>query len=275
MRVPSFPFPRTVMQSLAWGVVLLLIVVAIPALLFPPPAGLPAPAGSQLLPGYPPLSSPFVPVFTDPGQKLAAVSDPAFSEQLYAEAVTYEPLLATPGTRVHMGYWSGPKNHGSLVVLLDTINSLPVSADGTGDKAIWDEGVTSSYQYPSYMTMQNERWYERAFPVNGSVLIMGREYTDPHPVTIGQTDEIWGRYSQRYAMMAVPLKKATANPVNVWCFVEGAKKNRIFFTYEYPVLQELESQGIVTVRFAKSRAADWQNPSDWTLGTANITLPAA
>lgn len=275
MREPLSLFPRTVMQSLAWGVVLLLIVVVIPALLFPPPAGLPDSAGPQLLPGYPPLPSPFVPVFTDPVEKLAAVSDPAFTQQLYAEAVTYEPLLAMPGTRVHMGYWSGQKNHGSLVVLLDTINSLPVAADGTWDKAIWDEGVTSSYQYPSYMTMQNERWYERAFPMNGSVLIMGKSYTDPHPVTIAQTDEIWGRYSQRYAMMAVPVHEATNEPVQVWCFVEGAKKNRIFFTYEYPVLQELESQGIVTVRFAKSRAADWQNPYDWTPGTANITLPAA
>jgi hypothetical protein len=264
---------RSAWKSFAFGVILLFVVVAVPVLFFPLPQ--PGTIPGQPFAEYSPLPSPFVPVFTDPVEKLLAVSDPAFTEQLYTEAVTYEPLLASPGTRVHMGYWSGPKNHGSLVVLLDSINSYSPAVGEGPHRAIWDEGVTSSYQFPSYMTMQNERWYERAYPVNGLVIIMGKPYADPYTVTISQTDEIWGRYSERYAMMAVPIHEETKQPVNAWCFVEGAKRNRIFYTYEYPVLQDLESKGIVTVRFAKNRDADWQQPGDWILGTANITLPAA
>ena len=41
-----------------------------------------------------------------------------------------------------MGYWSAAGNHGSLVRVLDTINSNTSSPQ----KAIWDEGATSSNQ---------------------------------------------------------------------------------------------------------------------------------
>lgn len=218
--------------------------------------------------------SPFIPIFTDPAVKLAETSRAEFTRQLFTEAVAYEPLLATEGTQVHMGFWSGKGNHGSLVVLLDAVNGAPVSATGTIHKAIWDEGVTSSYQYPAYVTMQNERWYERGYPVNGSALIMGRAYTDPYPVTPQQSDAIWGQYSERYAMMAVPLYEATKNPVNVWCYVEGARANRVFYTFELPILEDLERDGVVTVRFAKERTADWTQPDDWITGTVNAPEPA-
>ncbi|HII98195.1 MAG TPA: hypothetical protein HA272_02750 [Methanoregula sp.] len=268
------PTIRPLWQSLAAGLIILTILILAPAILVGP-ASVAGP-----VPGADPASgagtcSPFIPVFTDPAAKISDTSSPAFTMQLFGEAVAYEPLLATPGTQVHMGYWSGPKNHGSLVVLLDTINSAPVLENGTSHKAIWDEGVTSSYQYPSYVTMQNERWYERGYPVNGTVIIMGRPYTDPYPVTREQPDIIWGQYSQRYAWMAVPMYEATKNPVNVWCYVEGARANRVFYTYELPVLEELERDGVVTVRFAKQRTADWTKPDDWIVGTANAPVPAA
>jgi len=58
-----------------------------------------------------------------------------------------------------MGYWSSKGNHGSLVRVLDTINDGPATTPPC--KAVWDEGATSSYQYPEYDTMLEEHWYER------------------------------------------------------------------------------------------------------------------
>jgi hypothetical protein len=123
--------------------------------------------------------------------------------------------------------------------------------------------------------MQNEHWYERAMPVNGTVLIMGRYYTDPYPVTFAQADAIWGQYSQRYADMAGPIFFATGKPVKVWCFVEGARANRIFYTYEYPELRTLEQEGVVQVYFARTKSASWTDSGDWIEGTANAPAPAA
>ncbi|PKL64532.1 MAG: hypothetical protein CVV32_07565 [Methanomicrobiales archaeon HGW-Methanomicrobiales-3] len=268
----SPPSSRTTGYSVITGFVILAILVLIP-MVISGPAPMPGTVPGTGAASGVDLCSPFIPIFTDPAVKLAETSRPEFVLQLFDEAVAYEPLLATNGTQVHMGFWSGKGNHGSLVVLLDAINSAPVSAAGTIHKAIWDEGVTSSYQYPSYVTMQNERWYERGYPVNGTALIMGRAYVDPYPVSPEQADIIWGQYSERYAMMAVPLSEATGNPVTVWCYVEGARANRVFYTYELPILEELEKEGVVTVRFAKEQTADWTVPGDWIYGTANAPEP--
>jgi hypothetical protein len=208
------------------------------------------------------------PVFTRPEAKLAELSDPAFTDKLFAESTALEPALKTSGTQVHMGFWSGPGNHGSLVRLLDAVNSYKAK-DGTIHKAIWDEGVTSSLQIPSFVTMNREAWYERAYPTDGKTVVYGVEYVDPSPVTTGQADAIWGEYSRRYTGQAALIRQATGKPVEVWCFVQGAKAKRIFYTNEFVELKRLEAEGAVKVHFAKSSDADWTDPSDWTHGTAN------
>jgi hypothetical protein len=217
--------------------------------------------------------SPFTPVFPAPSDKLKETASPAFTAQLFSEAERYRPLIHTAGTQVHMGFWSGRGNHGSLVTLLDAINDLPGSASPYPQVAIWDEGATSSNQYPSYVAMLNENWYERAAAVNGTVTLLGRKYTDPHPVTFQQADDIWGQYSQRYADMAEPIAQSTGKPVKVWCFVEGARANRIFYTYELPELRALEQKGVVRVYFATKKTANWTTASDWIEGTANAPAP--
>lgn len=214
------------------------------------------------------------PLFPDPAAKIAELSDPAFTRQLYGEAISYEPLLATPGTQVHMGFWSGPGNHGSILRLIDNINEGPAHAADPPNRAIWDEGVNAYYHYPSYALILDEHWYERAGGVNGTVEVFGKSYIDPHPVTLAQADEIWGLYSARFADMIESIASATGKPVKVWCFVEGAKANRLFYRYEFPRLQQLEQQGICQVYFARDPQADWTNPGDWWNGTANAPAPA-
>jgi hypothetical protein len=59
----------------------------------------------------------------------------------------------------------------------------------------------------------------------------------------------------------------------VWCYVQGAKANRVFYKYELPELRSLEQKGAVQVYFAKTQDADWTNPRDWTPGTANAPSP--
>lgn len=205
------------------------------------------------------------PLFTDPEVKLAELSSQNFTQQLFDEATAYEPLLEQPGTQVHMGFWSGAGNHGSLVRVLDSINNYAPKQGESQQRAIWDEGTQSSLQYPSYVVMNaREHWYERASPKDGKALIYGVNYTDPYPVTFQQADQIWGAYSQRYTGMAVLIENATGNPVQAWCFVEGAKQNRIFYSYEYPELKKLEKQGIAVLHFAKSQDADWKDPSEWS-----------
>lgn len=214
---------------------------------------------------------PYKPVFSDPAEKLKETSSPEFTEDLYEEAVAYEPLLNTPGTQVTMGYWSAKGNHGSLVRVLDTINEGPATTPPR--KAIWDEGATSSYQYPSYDTMLEEHWYDRDNEKDGKVTVFGVSYTDPHPVTPAQADDIWGRYSQRYADMAKLIRKATGKPVRAVCFVQGAKANRIFYKYELPELKTLEQSGDSQVFFANTQDADSDNPADWTAGAVNASAP--
>ncbi len=214
------------------------------------------------------------PLFTNPAVKIAETANPVFTQELLSEVFSYEPVLSQTGAQVHMGYWSGPGNHGSLVRLLDAINAQPASA---AQKAIWDEGVQSSLQYPAYVTMLHEHWYERSTVTEGQVQIYGVPYVDPFIVTFQEADDIWGQYSQRYAEMAVSFRERTGNPVKAWCYVIGAKANRIFYVYEFPKLQELEAAGVVRVFFARTQDADWQRPEDWIEGTENAPppLPAA
>lgn len=54
--------------------------------------------------------------------------------------------------------------------------------------------------------------------------------------------------------------------------VHGAKPNRVFYSFEYPRLLELQKQGVVALHFAKSQDADWKNPEDWE--DAPIDAPA-
>lgn len=208
------------------------------------------------------------PIFTSPKAKLAELSNPKFTKKLFSESTALEARLAKPGTQVHMGFYSGPGNHGSLVRVLDAINNYQ-GTDGTVHRAIWDEGVTTSLQIPSYVTMNREVWYERAFPTDGKATIFGVARSDFPPVTPAQADAIWGQYSRRYTDQAALFAKATGKPVQVWCFVQGAKANRIFYTNEFVELKELEADGAVEVHFAKTDDADWTKPSDWTTGTAD------
>jgi len=140
-------------------------------------------------------------------------------------------------------------------------------------KAIWDEGTKSSLQYPQYVLMNaKEVWYERSSNIDGNVVVYGVEYTDPYNVSFKQADDIWGKYSQRYADMARLIKDGTGKTVKIWCFVQGAKENRIFYLYEYPELEKLEKEGIIEIHFAKTPNADWRNPDDWYYGIANISF---
>ncbi len=209
-----------------------------------------------------------------PPTRLPSSKTRLLPDQLYTEAIATEPLLATPGTQVHMGFWSGKGNHGSMLRLLDAVNEGPAASANPPNRAIWDEGTSAYYNYPSYTQLLDEHWYERASGLNGSVLIFGKSYTDPYPVTFADADEIWGQYSARYTDMIEPIALATGKPVNAWCFVQGARANRIFYTYELPQLRLMEQKGLAKVYFAKTPDADWTIPADWINGTANTPVPS-
>ena len=208
------------------------------------------------------------PALITPESKIAELSDEAFTSKLFGEFTALDARLKQPGTQVHMVFWSGPGNHGNAVTLVDTIGSY-VADDGSVNRAVWAAGVDTSLQNPAFAAMNREAWYERAYPVDGKTTVYGVVRTDVPPVTPEQADTIWGLYSRRHAGQATLFKKATGKPVEVWCFVVGARAKRIFYTNEFPVLQQLEAQGVVNVHFAKTGDADWTDPSDWTHGTAN------
>jgi hypothetical protein len=214
------------------------------------------------------------PIFTDPSEKIALLSNEAFTATLFYEAINLEPLLNQVNTQVNLGFWSLYPNRAYLIVLLDDINNY-VSTLEAIHRAIWDEGTTtsSSKQYPSYITMNREYWYERAAGSGGIVTIEGKTYTDPYPVTYAQADLIWGLYSQRYTEMASLFSQATGRTVEAWCFVQGARAVRIFYSYEFPKLATLEALGDVIVNFALTTEADWQNPAQWVIGTSNAPTP--
>lgn len=219
------------------------------------------------------VSTPFTPILTDPAVKLAEVGSPDFTQQLISEATSFKPDLKAYGTQVHMGYWSGGNNRAYLMNTLNSINGSYSST--TTNIAIWDEGVntSSSYQYPAYITMNYEYWYERAYEVNHILTVNGVSYVDPYTVTLQNANDIWGGYSQRYGDMATYFYEKTSTKVKAWCFVQGAYANRVFYTYELPELRILEAAGAVTVYFAQNNYADWQNPSDWLEGTENAPIP--
>ena len=104
------------------------------------------------------------PVFTDPAAKIAELQEVAFAQRLFDQAVQLEPLIGKPGTQVNLGFWSGIRstgsNHGSLVCLLDAVNSFNSDSSQVGpqlpERAIWDEGASSSDQYPLYVLQISE-----------------------------------------------------------------------------------------------------------------------
>ncbi|MFA5112892.1 MAG: hypothetical protein WC529_01200 [Candidatus Margulisiibacteriota bacterium] len=213
------------------------------------------------------------PIFTDPLVKLAELSSQDFTTKLFYEAVVLEPKLQRAGVRVSYGFWSRSPNRDNLIVLLNAINGYTSTETY---RAIWDEGTTTStaQQYPSYITMNKEYWYERAYPLSdGTVSIEGVHYTDPHPVTTFEADLIWGEYSQRYADMATLIRQATGITVEAWCFVQGARATRIFYAFELPELTLLEAAGDAYVHFATTYEASWLNPGQWITGTTNAPTP--
>lgn len=213
------------------------------------------------------------PIFTDPAVKLVELQSQDFTEQLINEALSFEQWLKKAGMQVHMGYWSGSGNRAYLMLLLNSINAQSFTAPV--NLAIWDEGVntSSAFQYPTYITMNQEYWYERVSEVNHILTVNGVSYVDPYTVTLQNANDIWGAYSQRYADMATYFYQQTGNPAKAWCFVQGAYANRVFYTYELPELRILEAAGVVQVYFAKTQYANWQNPSDWLEGTNNAPAP--
>ncbi len=213
------------------------------------------------------------PVFTDPAKKLEELKDRNFSKKLFDEAATYEPLLAARGTQVHMCFWSGKDNHGNALRLLDVVNGGSPASASPPHRAIWNEGVNAFYPYPAWVTILNEHWYDRGTGINGTVTIFGKTYQDPYPITPDDADEIVGEYSARYAGMAEYIARATGKPVNVWCFVHGAKPGRVFSRYEEPELKRLEADGFAVIYYAKSLESRWDNAGDWISGTENSPLP--
>ncbi|MCX5751801.1 MAG: hypothetical protein NT099_09105 [Candidatus Saganbacteria bacterium] len=213
------------------------------------------------------------PIFTDPAVKLAQLQNPNFAYTLFYEAIALDSSLNQTGTHVHMGYWSlyNP-NRARLVTVMDAINGYTSTETY---KAIWDEGTTTStsFQYPSYITMNREYWYERVSAINGYVAINGVTYHDPYTVTMQQANDIWGEYSKRYADMATVLHQVTGLTPEARCFVQGAKANRVFYTYELPELVSLEAIGSVDVYFALTTEANWRNPTDWIEGTSHAPTP--
>ncbi|MFA4857947.1 MAG: hypothetical protein WC901_04755 [Candidatus Margulisiibacteriota bacterium] len=214
------------------------------------------------------------PIFTDPLVKIALLSDDAFITTLFYEAIALEPRLNQADTQVHIGFWSLYPNRAHLIVLLDDINNYSSTLEAI-QRAIWDEGTTTatSKQYPSYITMNHEYWYERAAGSGGTVTIEGKTYTDPYPVTSTQADLIWGLYSQRYTDMSTLIHQATGKTVEAWCFVQGARAVRIFYSFELPELVTIEALGDVIVNFALTTEASWQNPAQWVVGTTNAPTP--
>jgi hypothetical protein len=222
---------------------------------------------------------PYTPIFTKANVKIAQTASWSFTSQLVFDAVNYEPNLIKPGTQVHMGFWSGDDNHGNLVRVLDAINFAGITSCVSGSMlpncAVWDEGATSSEQYPAYVQMLVEHWYDRgnAGTSSPTVTIYGKTYKNRNPLTFTMADQVWGQYSQRYADMARVFARKTGMSVMAWCFVQGASPKRIFYAYEYPELQELESEGVVEVFCAKSADAIWTNPNDWTQGIGSAACP--
>jgi hypothetical protein len=127
-----------------------------------------------------------------------------------------------------------------------------------------------------YDVMEDEGWYERGRARGQAFPFQGQQRNGYHPVTPGDADEVWGQYSARYAETALQFWMLTGRPVKFYCFIAGARRTRIFYTYEYPVLRALEELGAATVYFPRSNGAgvaDWTQPATWDAGTSNRLPP--
>jgi hypothetical protein len=244
----------------------------------PPVTQVPLPAGATKPPARIPVqpqpaktaAAATAPRFTDPVVKLAATAKPEFRAQLWTDLLLLDPAFGTRGNQIHMGYWSGKGNHKALSTVLEDINLN----GGARTRAFFDEGISATQLLPAYRTMTAEAWYGRGKLVDGKGSLDGAtKIVDPFPTKMWQADQIWGQYSVKYAQMALDAHSATGKVVEVWCFVEGAASDRVFYKYELPVLKDLEAIGVVNVHFAKHRAAKYTNPADWIHGTANAPPP--
>ena len=210
------------------------------------------------------------PRFTNPVAKIAETAKPEFRTQLWNEVTQLDPAFGAKDTQVHMGYWSGNgnKNRDALIKLLDEINTN----GGPKARAFFDEGVSPNRLLPAYRVMTAEAWYGRAKLPDGKGSLDGgaTKVTDPFPVDFAQANVIWGQYSAQYAQLAIDAHAATGKVVDVWCYIEAAKADRIFYKYELPVLKDLETLGVVRVHAAKKLDAKYTNADDWIHGTANI-----
>jgi len=221
-----------------------------------------------------PAPDPTAPIFSDPVVKLAETADASFTWTIYQEAVALKPLLAAPGTQVHMGYWSGSGNRDRLAALLNDVNAPPPGAPPRW--AVWDEGASTAEadRYPAYVVMNQEYWYERAQAEVGgydTLQVGGVTYVDPYPVTYEQADLIWGQFSDRYGETAANYHRTTGNVVQVWALVHGASPTRVFFHYECPKLNTLAFWGHVRVNCARRADASWQVAADWCDCAATCT----
>ncbi len=151
----SPPFLKKYLNQWTIGIVLIAILAVIVLLSFigiPPSVTCPVTVCVTDCP----IESKMVPLFSSPSDKIARLKDPLFTRQLYTEAIAVEPLLARPNTQVHMGFWSGKGNHGSMLRLLDAVNEGPGASAIPLNRAIWDEGAFAYDNYPSYTQLLDE-----------------------------------------------------------------------------------------------------------------------
>lgn len=136
--------------------------------------------------------------------------------------------------------------------------------------------LLAEHHLAQYDVMEDEGWYERENARGQAFPFQGQQRNGYNPVAPGDADEMWGQYSARYAEAALQFWMLTGKPVKFYCFIEGARRTRIFYTYEYPVLRALEEIGAVTVyfpRFNGAAVADWTQPATWDVGTSNRLPP--
>ncbi len=245
--------------------------------------------------------NPYRPIFTPYDLKYKETNDPRFAGVFFEQAVAYQPLVATKGTEVHMAFYSGPPsslpdagaNRGRAVRVLDSINSQTTAPNGdvihTGCNprkketdepptcGVWIEGANTTNQYPLFVKLLEEHWYDRAAAAGKStVSIYGKTYPNIHPLSTnhpcGQADQIWGNASRRNVDSIRGFYLKTGKKVQVWALVQGAGPTRVFYQFEYPELKKVQDEGIAVIHCAIAPPAgaetqpDWRNPNDWSIG---------
>lgn len=241
---------------------------------------------------------PYKPIFTPFDLKNFETSDQRFALNFRNQAVGYQPFVTTRDTEVHMAFYSGPaktsdpasdkyrgSNRGKAVRVVESINQKSKLNWGCNAKdpndpqtpqdtrcAVWIEGATTTNQYPLFVRLLEEHWYDRAFPNSDkSVTIYGKKYPNLFPLPDGlkSADQIWGNVSTRNVESIRGFYQATGKKVQVWALVQGAGQDRIFYQFEYPALQKLEEDKIITVHCAIADLGvqpDWQNDAHWSIG---------